>query len=105
MMTWLRWARRYGFGLMEFEGIGTQYLWMWWKRAPARTDGFSHVETRLLDAEREAFEDALRETASKLNAERDAAAALRAELRKVAESGWYRVGRRVGLAPLLDEGE
>ncbi len=93
--TWLVWSRKYGYRLLDFEGAGTQYLWLWWERADGGEP--SARELRFLDAERRAFEDLLRSFAARiqqgeqeresLRAEQAALLEERNELRSQAEAG------------------
>jgi SAM-dependent methyltransferase len=56
---WLRWARQYGFRMARFEGVGTQYQWLWLERATPPPAELSEIELAYLDAERDAFADSL----------------------------------------------
>jgi SAM-dependent methyltransferase len=112
-LTWLRWSKKYGYRLLDFEGAGGQYLWLWWKRVARAEPEFSETELSFLEAEREAFERALRELAGRVHeAEKrgdDAEQRAKEEVRRLAQSheallavyqsAAYRVGRRLGLAP------
>ena len=111
---WLAWSRRYGYRLVDFDGAGTQYLWLWWRRTEPGESPLTELDLDFLKAERDAFEAALRDVAAQAHQarkERDeiAAAADRQldvqrdhysrHLLEVYQSPAYRFGRRVGLAP------
>ncbi len=111
---WLAWSRRYGYRLTDFEGFGTQYLWLWWRRTEPGDAPLTELDLDFLKAERDAFEAALRDLAAQTHAAREqvdaVTAAAQAEIDEqrdyfarhlldVYKSPAYRVGRRLGLAP------
>lgn len=99
MSEWLRWSRAHGLELTDFAGAGTQYLWLWWKRAAPGPRPHSDLELQLLDAERQAFAESLRSVAVQAQVVMAENARLREQLSAAYGSLAYRLGRRVGLAP------
>ena len=112
--TWLEWSRRYGYRLFDFEGAGSQYLWLWWERVEdGASSDVSDVEIRFLQAEKASFEELLRSFAGEIqkgeaeqHALRDALDTESARSKQAHEalldvyrSPAYRIGRRLGLAP------
>ncbi len=111
---WLAWSRRCGYRLTDFEGAGTQYLWLWWERTEPGLAPLTEIDLDFLKAERDAFEAALRELAAQTHAARAELEAKTAEaqrelhakqdyfsrhLLELYQSPAYRIGRRLGLAP------
>ena len=96
MADWLRWGRAYGLELTDFDGAGTQYLWLWWKRVEPGARVYSDLELELLDAERRAFTTALREVAVQAQAILKQNETLRDELKAAYESPGYRAALWLG---------
>ena len=61
---WLAWSRRYGFRLMDFDGYGTQYLWLWWQRSEPGRGAADRAGSRFSEVpSATSFEAALRDLA------------------------------------------
>ncbi|MEZ5365251.1 MAG: class I SAM-dependent methyltransferase [Bryobacterales bacterium] len=87
---WLLWSRLYGYRLIKFEGVGTQYLWLWWERIGDAEYGLADLEFALLSGETRAYDASLREL-------REKHSKLCQHLDTIYRSFLYRVGRRLHL--------
>lgn len=100
---WLAWSRRFGYRLEDFEGAGTQYLWLWWRKTEPGEAPLTELDLDYLEAEREAYGKALQNLAAQTHEARQERDELRDRLSRhlleVYRSPAYRVGRRLGLAP------